>query len=96
MIQRVFTDKILEPIVKPWLSTHNNFVFEKDENSGQKPGQSNIVRKSKVQNSLVSHFNSYNSLSSALIENCSKTIRQTFHKYSYLDDATTKKLTCEG
>ena len=44
MSQQVYIDQILEPIVKPWIQTHQDFVLEEDGNSGHGPGKLNIVR----------------------------------------------------
>ena len=40
----MYIDKILEPVVKPWLQAHHDFVLEEDGDSGHGPGKSNIVR----------------------------------------------------
>ena len=55
MSQKLYIDKILEPIVKPWLQAHHDFVLEEDGDSGHGPGKSNIVRTWKEQNGLESY-----------------------------------------
>ena len=44
MSQQVYIDQILDPIVKPWIQAHQDFVLEEDGDSGHGPGKSNIVR----------------------------------------------------
>ena len=70
MSQQVYINKILEPVVKPWLQAHHNFVVEKDGDLGQRLGKSNTVHSWKEQNNLGTYFNCHNSLDLALLENC--------------------------
>ena len=51
MSQRVYIDQILQPIVKPWIEAHYDFVLEEDGDSGHGPGKSNVVRTWKETNS---------------------------------------------
>ena len=69
MSQQAYIDKIFEPIVKPWLQTHDDFVLEQDVNWEYGPGKSKIVRTWKGQNNLESHFNCHNSPDLAPIKN---------------------------
>ena len=96
MSQQVYIDKILEPIVRPWLQTHHDFVLEEDRDLGHGPGKSNIVRTWKEQNNLESYFDCHNSPDLAPIENCWQPVKQTLRKYPHWDDATTKELIYEG
>ena len=43
MSQKVYIDQILEPIVKPWIDAHYDFVLEEDSDSVHRLGTSNIV-----------------------------------------------------
>lgn len=38
MCQRVYIDQIFEPIVRPWIDAHHDFVLEEDGDSGHRPG----------------------------------------------------------
>lgn len=44
MGQQVYIDQILEPIVKPWIQVHQDFVLEEDGDLGHGPGKSNIEK----------------------------------------------------
>ena len=93
MSQQVYIDKILEPIVKPRLRPHRDFVLEEDGDSGHGPGKSNIVRTWEDQNGLESYFNCHNSPDPAPRENCWQPVKQTLRKYPHWYDATTKEFT---
>ena len=43
MSQQVYIDQILEPIVKPWIQAHQDFVLEEDGDSGHGPGKSDTA-----------------------------------------------------
>lgn len=75
MSQQVYTDNIFEPIVKPCLQNHQDFVLEEDGNWGHGPRKSNIVRNWKQQNNLESYFNSHNSPDLAPIKNCGQPVK---------------------
>ncbi len=45
MTHQVYIDSILEPVVKPWLETGDEFVLEEDVDSGNDTGPANPVRK---------------------------------------------------
>lgn len=92
----VYTNKLLEPTVKPWLQAHQDFVLEEDGNSGHGPGKRNIVRTWKEQNDLEPYLNCHNSPDLAPVENCWQLVIQTLCKYPHWDDATTKGLIYEG
>ena len=92
MSQKVYIDQILEPIVKPQIDTHHDFVLEEDGNLDHKPGKSNIVCTWKEANSLEFYFNCHLSLDLAPIENCWQLVKQDLHKYPHWDDNTTKEL----
>lgn len=83
MSQQVYIDQILEPIVKPWIQTHQDFVLEEDGDSGHGPGKSNIMRTWKEKNGLESYFNYHNSHDLAPIENCWQPVKQTLRKYPH-------------
>ena len=87
---------ILEPVVKPWLQAHHDFVLEEDGDSGHGPGKSNIVRTWKEQIGLETCFNCHNSSDLALMENCWQPVKQTLRKFPHWDDTTRKKLIYEG
>jgi hypothetical protein len=61
MTQQAYINKILEPVVKPWLERGDSFTLEEDCDSGHGPGKNNIVRKWKEANKLQFYFNCYSS-----------------------------------
>ena len=91
MSQKVYIDQILEPIVKPWIDAHHDFVLEEDGDSGHGPEKSNIVRTWKEANGLEFYFNCHSSPDLAPIENCWQPVKQHLHKYPHWDDNTTKE-----
>lgn len=96
MSQRVYIDQILEPIVRPWIETHHDFVLEEDGDSGHGPGKSNIVRTWKESHGLEHFFNCSSSPDLSPIENCWHRPKQELRKYSHWDDTTTKGLIYDG
>ena len=88
MSQRVYIDQILQPVVKPWIEAHHDFVLEEDGDSGHGPGKSNIVRTWKESNGLEFYFNCHSSPDLAPIENCWQPVKQHLHKYPHWDDNT--------
>ena len=93
MGQQVYIDQILEPIVKPWIQVHQDFVLEEDGDLGHRPGKSNIVRTWKENNGVESYFNCHNFPDLAPIENCWQPVKQTLRKYPHW---TTEELIYEG
>ena len=97
MSQRIYIDQILEPIVKPWLVSGQEFVLEEDGDSGHGPGRgNNIVKTWKRDNNLNHYFNCSASPDLSPIENCWQPPKQYLHKYPHWDDSTTKGLIYEG
>ena len=96
MTLQVYRDSILEPIVKPWIATGQNFVLEEDGDSGHGTGKKNIVRTWKQQHGLKYYFNCSNSPDLSPIENCWQASEQTLKKYPHWDDMTTRELIREG
>lgn len=70
MSQKVYIDLIFQPIVKPWIEVHHNFVLEKDGDLGHGPRKSNILCTWKKTNGPEFYFNYHSSLNLTLIENC--------------------------
>jgi hypothetical protein len=96
MLQRVYIDQILEPIVKPWLEEGQDFVLEEDGDSGHGPSKKNIVREWKEKNNLEFFFNCAQSPDLSPIENCWQPPKQHLRKYPHWDDETTKGLILQG
>ena len=92
----MYIDSILEPIVKPWIETGQNFVLEEDGDSGHGPGKSNIVKTWKETHGLEYYFNCPASPDLSPIENCWQPPKQHIRKYPHWDDSTTKELIYEG
>ncbi len=66
----VYINQILEPIVKLWIQSGQDFVLEEDGDSDHGPGANNIVRTWKEKNGLEYYFNCATSSDLAPIENC--------------------------
>ena len=92
MLQQVYIDQILEPIVKPCNQAHQHFVWEADGDSGYGPGKLKIVRTWKKKIGKNSTFNFHKSPDLAPIENCWYPVKQTLRKYPHWDDATKREL----
>ena len=73
--QKVYIDQIFQPIVKPRIDAHHDFILEEDGDLGHGPGKSNIVCTWKETNGLEFYFNCYLSLDLARIENCWQSIK---------------------
>ena len=97
---QVYRDKILEPVVKPWIleSRANGTVFtlEEDGDSGHGTGKNNICRTWKKDNLLDCYFNVSGSPDLAPIENCWQGPKQWAKKVPHWDDETTEHLMVEG
>lgn len=97
MTQLAYRDVILEPVVKPWLQTGQQFVLEEDGDSGHGPGKKkNIVKTWKEENNLKHYFNCHDSPDLSPIENCWQAPKQTLKKYPHWDDQMTRELIQEG
>ena len=70
MSQRVYIDQIFQPVVKPWIEAHHNFVLKEDGDSSYGPGKSNIVWTWKESNGLEFYFNCHSLPDLAPIVNC--------------------------
>ena len=74
MSLQVYRDKILKPIVKPWIdkakANNAHFTLEEDGDSGHGTGKSNICRTWKKKHLLDCYFNVSGSPDLAPIENC--------------------------
>ena len=97
----VYRDKILEPVVKPWILQARNglidpFVFEEDGDTGHGTGKNNIVRSWKAENKLDSYFNCPSSPDLSPIEKCWQAPKQYLRRIPHWDDDTTKELIVEG
>ena len=44
MSHEVYINQILEPVVKPWIQSGQDFVLKEDDDSGHGTGSNNIVR----------------------------------------------------
>jgi hypothetical protein len=95
MSLQVYRDQILEPIVKPWLESGQDFVLEEDGDSGHGTGKSNIVRTWKQKHGLKSYFNCSSSPDLSPIENCWLPPKAYCRKYPHWNDATTRELIYE-
>lgn len=96
MTHKVYTESILEPVVKPWLEEGQEFVLEEDGDSGHGTGQANPVRTWKQQHGLKSYFNCAMSPDLAPIEDCWAIPKAHVRKYPHWDDATLEELIREG
>jgi len=57
MIQKVYLDAILKPVVKPWLDQGAHFILEEDGDSWHGPLGQNIGKKWKQKHGLRHFFN---------------------------------------
>lgn len=80
----VYINKILKPIVKPWIDRGDNFILEEDGDLGHGNQHStNLVGRYKQEIGLEILRNSSSSPDLALIENCWQPAKQETHKYPY-------------
>ena len=70
MLQRVYIDTILDPVIRLWVEAGKDFVLEEDGDSGHGTSQKNIVRSWKEEHKLESYFNCASSSDLSSIENC--------------------------
>ena len=75
MTAQAYVDKILEPVVKPWIQENNNFVLEEDRDSGhgisvKLTPATKLVKDWKEANGLTSFFNCSGSPDLSPIEDC--------------------------
>lgn len=97
MSKRVYIDQILEPVVKPWIATGQDFVLEEDGDSGHGTGkQDDIVKAWKTRHCLKHYFNAAASPDLSPIENCWQPTKQHLKKYPHWDESTTKQLILDG
>jgi hypothetical protein len=96
MTQLVYLNKILRPVVLPWLQKANNFVLEEDGDSGHGPSKNNIVRTWKEGIGLKYYFNCPSSPDLAPIENCWQAPKQYLAARPHWDEETTKELLVKG
>ena len=88
MTARGYVDKILEPVVKPWIYLNNNFVLEEDRDSGHGVAKTmtaatKLVKEWKQNNGLKSYFNCSGSPDLALIKNAWQPTKQYIRKYPH-------------
>ena len=96
MSQSVYRDKILEPIVKPWLA-ESSFILEEDGDSGHGFGSTkNTVAVWKRQNQLKYYKNYPGSPDLSPIENCWLPPKQYYKKWPKWDDFGSRELIQEG
>ncbi len=93
---KVYIDKILDPVIKPWLDQGQEFVLEEDGDSGHGTGATNVVRTWKKNHALKSYLNCASSPDLAPIENCWRPLKAHMRKYPHWDDFTTRELVTEG
>lgn len=102
MSHQVYLGKILEPVVKPWLTQVQNgqrepFVLEEHGDSGYGGGsKGNVVQKWKQDNGLVSYSNCPGSPDLAPLEHCWQAPKQMLGQVPHRDDSTTKEVIWEG
>ena len=96
MSHEVYINQILEPVVKPWIQSGQDFVLEEDGDSDHGTGSNNIVRDWKEKNGLKHYFNCASSPDLAPIENCWLMPKQKLRSVPHWDDETTEELIREG
>ena len=96
MSYEAYINQILEPVVKPWIQSGQDFVLEEDGDSGHGPSADNIVRDWKKKNGLEYYFNCASSPDLASIENCWLIPKQKLRSVAHWDDETTEELIIEG
>lgn len=98
MSLRIYRDKILEEVVKPWLEKDSSkaFVLEEDSDSGHGTGRTNIVREWKAAHNLKSYFNCPQSPDFAPIENAWSAPKQWIAQFESWDTESLKSLAIEG
>jgi hypothetical protein len=96
MTLQVYRDQILEPIVKAWLQSGQDFVLEEDRDSGHGTGKQNIVRKWKQDNRLKHYWNCPRSTDLAPIENIWGMEKSYMRKYTHWTKEETEELALEA
>jgi transposase len=101
MTARAYVDKILEPVVKPWLQERNHFVLEEDRDSGhgisvKLTPATKLVKDWKEANSLTSFFNCSGSPDLSPIEDCWQPTKQYIRKFPHWQKQDTIRLATEG
>lgn len=97
MTQLVYRDRILKPVVLPWLRTGQNFVLEEDGDSGHGPAKNNnIVRRWKEEVGLKFYFNCPSSPDLSPIENCWRAPKSNLSSVAHWDDDTAARLLIDG
>lgn len=92
-----YIDRILEPVVKPWIQAGHDFILEEDGDSEPGKGRNNnIVRKWKTENRLEYFFGCASSPDLSPTANCWQPQTQQLKRYSRWDDATAKLTVMEG
>ena len=91
----MYIDSILEPIVKSWIETGQNFVLKENGDSGHGSGKSNIMKTWKKTHGLEYYFNCLAFPDFFFIENCWQPPKQHIKRYPHWDDSITKKLIYE-
>jgi len=97
--QTAYIDKILEPIVKPWLENGGGeqFELEEDRDSGHSPADNNNqVRRWKAKHGLNSWFNGPKSPDLSVIETCFQPLKQFLSNSGYWDEEMLQKRAEEG
>jgi hypothetical protein len=93
MTHQIYINFILELVVKSWLKRENDFVLEKNDDSGHDTNKTrNAIKKWKENHELKHYFNCASSSDLASIENCWQSTKQHIHKFSHWDNATLMKL----
>lgn len=92
MSLKLYINKILEPIFKSYLQTHQDFALQEDIDSEHGPRKSNILRKSKKPNGSKSYFNCHNSPDQVSIGYYWQSVKQTLSNYSYWKYSTYVKV----
>ena len=97
MTAQAYVDKILEPVVKPWIQENNNFVLEEDRDSGHSISvkltpATKLVKGWKEANGFTSFFNCSGSPDLSPIEDCWQSTKQNIRKFPHWEKQNTIQL----
>lgn len=95
--QRDYINQILNPVVKPWLESGDDFILEEDGASGHGPSSNqNIVFQWKEKHQLRYYFNTPGSPDLSPIENAWKAPKSHLKEHAIWDELAIKELAEEG